>query len=215
MKVLHLLFCVLLLSGCASSYRTVGPPHQPFQQESNNDPVQVGYRYNVLQETGNNKNARKAEKKGVQVVALRLTNTTDRTLVVGQDIQLYAGEYPVTPLSYMRTYNSVRQKAPLYLLYLPLTHMPVTIGYFPVGLVIGPGVALGNMFYAKRSNKKLLADLREYKIDQLEIKPGETVYGLVGLRVNTRKPITAQLLEEESVGDDYYIEDYETRRKGN
>jgi hypothetical protein len=53
---------------------------------------------------------------------------------------------------------------------------------FPIGIIIGPGIAGGNMLAASSANKKFKQDLLDYNLLGKKIKPGETVYGLLGIR---------------------------------
>jgi hypothetical protein len=52
----------------------------------------------------------------------------------------------------------------------------------PIGLVIGPGLAGGNMIAASSANKKFQTDLTTYNLNGMTIKKGETVSGLIGIR---------------------------------
>lgn len=54
----------------------------------------------------------------------------------------------------------------------------------PIGLIIGPGIAAGNLIAASSANKKFKNDLREYSLQGKRIPKGETVYGLIEIRAN-------------------------------
>ncbi|AHM61580.1 hypothetical protein D770_16630 [Flammeovirgaceae bacterium 311] len=227
MYQLKALFCVLciavLFSGCAGSYRTINPDRIPYQQQPENldAAVEVGYHYNILTELGNKKFARKEKKKNLNLVAVKITNNTDRTLIFGKDILFRTEGQLISPVSHMRTFRTLKHKTPLFLLYLPLVHLNVTTieqtnsGYkqrfYPVGLIVGPILSFGNMFKAHSNNKKFLKELKEYNLQDKAIKPGETVYGLLGVQKATFKPIEAEMRVkgDKIVQDDYYIEGYE------
>jgi hypothetical protein len=51
---------------------------------------------------------------------------------------------------------------------------------FPIGLILGPGIAGGNMIAASSANKNFKKELIEFDINGKIIKKGETVYGLIG-----------------------------------
>jgi hypothetical protein len=226
MYQLKALFCVLciavLLSGCAGSYRTINPESLPYQQQQSNTDaaVQVGYHYNILTELGNKKFARKEKKKNLNLVAVKITNNTDRTLIFGKDIFLRSEGQLVSPVSYMRTFRTLKHKTPLFLLYLPLIHLNVTTveqthsGYkqrfYPVGLIVGPILSFGNMLKAHSNNKKFLKELKAHKLQDKEIQPGETVYGLIGVQKSTFAPIEVEMRVkgDKIVQDEYYIEGY-------
>ena len=52
----------------------------------------------------------------------------------------------------------------------------------PIGLVVGPGLAGGNMIAAGSANKKFKTEMLEYNINGTLIKKGETRYGLIGIK---------------------------------
>lgn len=52
----------------------------------------------------------------------------------------------------------------------------------PIGLVIGPRVTFGNMVWAEHANEALLAEFDAYDLSNIEIKKGETGYGLIGFQ---------------------------------
>ena len=54
----------------------------------------------------------------------------------------------------------------------------------PLGLVIGPGLAGGNIIAASSANKNFQNDLLENDIIGKVIKKGETVYGIIGIQSN-------------------------------
>ncbi|MDJ1501878.1 hypothetical protein [Xanthocytophaga agilis] len=57
-------------------------------------------------------------------------------------------------------------------------HTTVT-NSFPIGYVVGPGLVIRNMMVAGNVNKRFVEELGKYSLINREIKPGETVYGLV------------------------------------
>jgi hypothetical protein len=56
-----------------------------------------------------------------------------------------------------------------------------TSSSFPIGLILGPGLAGGNMIAASSANKKFNTDLNDYDLNGKTIKKGETSYGLIGI----------------------------------
>lgn len=218
-----LLFAVGIAVGmtsCAGSYHSINPQPLPYgYAPKTNAQVQLGFHYNVLTEHRNKKFARKERKKNIQLVAVKVTNTTDRSLTFGQDMQMYAGGMPVVPLDQQITYKSLRQQAPLFLLYLLFTPMQftttevqngqVTQNSFPLGLILGPGLALGNMLVANGNNKKFEQDLNTYDLTNRQIAPGETVYGLVGITRSYTAPLEVRMIkdvEPVQANDEYYKE---------
>ena len=212
-----------MLSSCAGTYNSINPQTLAYgYAPKSNTQVQLGYHHNVLTEHRNKKFARKEHKKNIQLIAIKVTNNTNRSLTVGQDIQMYSGSVPVLPLDQEITYKSLRQQAPLFLLYLLLT--PSQFYYsdgsstsyssqnqvesFPIGLILGPGLAIGNMLVASSNNKKFEEDLTRYNLMNRTIAPGETVHGLIGTTKSYTEPLEMRIITVHPVeaSDDYYKE---------
>jgi hypothetical protein len=179
------------------------------------EPVVLGYRHDVASYRGNKKLARKEAAKGVRLTAVQITNNTDRPLIVGQDVQLLINAGPASPLATGMVYHQLRQSPPLFLFYLALTPTTITStrlenGYyqenhFPIGLILGPALALGNMVRASKNNDKFLRELHQYDIMGKTIYPGETIYGLVGLNYSTHAPLSIMIVEPPTASSqDYY-----------
>lgn len=66
-----------------------------------------------------------------------------------------------------------------------------------LGLLIGPGLAGGNLITASSANKNLKNDLLTFNLRDKKIEIGETVYGIIGLRADNY--VTLKLKIEESV----------------
>jgi hypothetical protein len=149
----------------------------------------MAYKYDVLREKGNKKYSRKELKAGVRIVALRITNTTGKTIKIGDNARIYTGSSEIRMWPSDLAYRKIKQTVPLYLLYLLLTPMEATTGdpysgsseTFPIGLIIGPGLAGGNVAVAATANTRLKEDLLQFELSDKTIKPGETVYGLVAI----------------------------------
>lgn len=191
------------LTSCAGLYRPINPPHVNYTNNTVNEGISFSYRYDVLREIGNKKYAKKERKHGLKVVAIKLTNNYDVPFKIGSDLVLYTGENPVGMLDPMIAKRLLKQSAPTYLLYLLLTDLQLysTDSYgrvtesVPIGLALGPGIALGNLATAASSNKKLQRELIEYNIAGREIQPGETIYGLIVIRQYGYDPISVKLTE--------------------
>ena len=65
---------------------------------------------------------------------------------------------------------------------------------YPVGLIIGPAVALGNMAVASSANKKFKEELDRYSIFNRVIKKGETGYFLIAISSTTFQPINLKII---------------------
>ena len=107
---------------------------------------------------------------------------------MGDNARLYSGDAEVRLWPPDLIHKKIKQKTPLYLLYLLLTPMEFSTtsnGYetnsVPIGYVIGPGLAAGNIAVAASANTRLKNELMDFDIMDKEIKSGETLYGLVGI----------------------------------
>ncbi|MBD0830609.1 hypothetical protein [Aestuariibaculum sediminum] len=189
-SVLVVVTC-LTLTNCASRYKPLNPSTVNYVSQTENKNLKLEYRYSLLEK----KYAKKEIKKGVKLVALKVTNNSDKTIVFGQDATLnYANGTPVTILNTEETFKSLKQHSALYLLYLLLTPVNFytyetnsygvqeTTSSTPVGLVLGPGIAAGNVILASSSNKKFKNELQQNEIIGMTIQPGETKFGLIGLK---------------------------------
>lgn len=194
-----ILFLVLFISGCASTYKAINPPQLYYTAHSSRDSILISYKYNVLQQKGNKKFAKKEQRKGIQIIAIKLTNKTDRTINIRKDITFYSGDTPIYPMAPVDIKNKIRQSVLSYLPYLLLTFTTVIVSNdysdvsYPVGIVVGPGITAANMAVAATANKKLLSELNDYNILDRNIDPGETVYGIIGVRNTGYGPISVRL----------------------
>lgn len=157
---------------------------------SQTNDVVFEYKYSLLEDSY----AKKERKKDVKLVSIKITNNSERDLVFGKDIRLTYenGSSPIV-MDKNKLYKSLRQKSGNFLFYLLLTPMTFnttssTNGRIeetnstPIGLVIGPGIALGNLAVSSSANKKFKSDLEKFDIQGTTIAKGRTVFGLVGIR---------------------------------
>lgn len=191
-----ILFISLIISSCAATYKPINPRSLNYNKVDSDNSISIGYRYDVLSERGNSKYAKKEKKNGIDVVAIQITNNTDNVINVGRDCEFYVGQRPITPMGPQVVHGTIKQLVPAYAPYLllTLTKFYVSNGYsttvYPIGLLLGPGITIGNMALAGSSNKKMLMELMSYNILEKDIQKGETVYGIIGIRDSGYGPIT-------------------------
>jgi hypothetical protein len=186
-----LLVC-LLLSNCASSYKKIAPETLNYSSKNSLNGITFEYKYDLLtkkykkQESGNR----------IKVVAVKITNNSDIDYVFGNTLNLtYENGDSVLLLEKEQTFQIIRQRPASYLWYLLLTPIQFYSGTttnsygqteatnsFPIGLILGPGIAAGNMIASSNANKNFKNDLTKYSIIGKTIKKGETVYGLLGIQ---------------------------------
>ena len=200
-NVLAAVCAVVMMSSCASSYQAIYPQGLHYVANEHTEDISLSYRYNVLQEGGNKKYAKKEAKKGMELVAIKITNHTDRSLSFQDDIQLFAGTQHAYPMSPKLAHQQLKQNAPIYLLYLLMSPLQLytsngngTVSSFPIGLILGPGIAGINVATAASANKNFLSELQEMDLSQRTIGPGETVHGLIALSNTGYAPLRAKVI---------------------
>ncbi|WP_020531676.1 hypothetical protein [Flexithrix dorotheae] len=189
---------ILILSSCASGYTTINPANIYYQSSSDHGSVSFAYKYEVLNERGNKKYAKKEVKKGIKLVAIKVENHSNEDLVFGKDYVVYSGDRPVNLLESSFIHSQLKQGVPIYLLYLLLTPMQFTSNEESthIGLVIGPGITLGNMIGAGTANANFKKELENNLLNNREIKSGETVYGLIGIVDNGYNQLTLKNINQ-------------------
>jgi hypothetical protein len=197
---LLLLFFIAILTSCASGYKAIHPDslNYPSISEDGN----FSFKYNVLKDKRNKKFAKKEDKFRVRIVAVKIKNTTGKTLKYGENYVITSGTTEVRILEPDVASYQIRQKVPTYLLYLLLSGSTIntsgdpynTSDEIPIGYVLGPGLAGLNMAVAAGANKHLRQDLTEHSIIGRDIKNGETFYGLVGIQDNGFAPLSLKLM---------------------
>jgi len=194
------LICVcLMLFGCAAGYRPIDPERLVFSSTENSSGVKFGYRYDVLSFRGNRKSAKKEGKKSVRLVALKIENNTGKTLKLGDNISLFAGDNNIYPMDQETIFRLLKQTAPVYLLYslvvLNKTECDDITGECKTSLLfpIGIPIAIGNMAVAGTANRRFLDELMRYNLVNKEIAPGKTVYALVGISDTGFQPLKVEV----------------------
>ncbi|MFD1628719.1 hypothetical protein [Pseudopedobacter beijingensis] len=194
-------FSVIFLASCAGGYNFI-KPQQAVYTEPDTGLLKLSYKYDVLRAAGNKKYVKREINSNIRLVSLKITNNDSRSVKFLRDFAIYSDHdfLNVIPLDVVHT--QLKQRAPLYLLYLLLTPAKLyktemqTNGIaknetiFPVGLIIGPGIALGNMIRANSANNKFKKELIEYNLFDREIKAGETVYFIIGIKEGGFRPLS-------------------------
>lgn len=193
-KLLMLVMGIAAFTSCASGYRPVSPQSLNYVSTNVNDGVTLQYKYDLLQK----KYEKKETKKGIKLVAVSVTNNSDKDLIFGKDLVLnYENGNDVYMMDKENIYTTVKQKPATHLLYLLLSplnlYVTTTNSYgqttssssFPIGLILGPGLTAGNLLTASSANKKFKNDLALYDLQGVLIKKGETRHGLIGIKSDT------------------------------
>jgi len=201
MKLLKITILLLVFTSCASGYRTITPSAINYTSKSTDKEVLLEYKYELLEK----KYKKKELVKGIRLVAIKLTNNSDKDLTFGKDIKLtYNDGGEIYIMTHDKVFKSLKQSPASYLWYLLLTPLQFTTtqntnGFttqresFPVGLIVGPGLAGGNMIAAGSANKKFEQDLLDYNLEGKIIKKGEVVSGLIGIRTDEYNSIQVKV----------------------
>lgn len=201
-----LVVLTLLLNSCASGYKKINPETLNYGSKSMESNILVEYKYNLLDK----KYKKKETKNNIKLIAVKITNNSEKDIVLGQDFKLtYENGNDVSLMETERLFKTIKQSPASYLWYLLLTPMQLYSGTtttsngfytetkpantFPIGLIVGPGLAGGNMIAASAANKNLKNDLRQYDLQGKTITKGTTVYGLIGVNSNSYDAIKIKM----------------------
>lgn len=189
-KITLLFIAISTLTNCASGYKMIEPKSINYVSTNVADNVKLEYKYDLLDK----KYAKKELKTGVKLVAIKITNNSDRDLMFGRDLKLtYQNGTEIFIMENDKVFKTLKQSPATYLFYLLLTPMNLyttdsngqQTSSTPIGLVVGPGLAGGNMIAAGSANKKFKTEMLEYNINGTVIKKGETKYGLIGIKADS------------------------------
>jgi hypothetical protein len=191
------------LCSCATSYKQIQPSTLTYSGSSSEGGVTLGYRYDVLREKGNKKYAKRESLRGIRVIAVKIANNSSTALTIGQNCSLMSAVGPVSIVDPSVVHVQLKQGVPIYLLYLLMTPLQFNVtrssgnsvetSSTPIGFVLGPALAIGNMAAAGGANQNFLRELEKYNLANKTINPGETVYGLIGIRDIGVNPLRLQI----------------------
>jgi len=197
-KISFLITFSILLNSCASGYKKIDPTTVNYSSKSIENNIALEYKYQLLEK----KYKKKLSKNAIKLIAVKITNGTQKDIVFGQDFILsYENGKEVGIIDKEVLFKTIKQSPASYLWYLLLTPIQfysgtetTTNGYytetkpanaFPIGLIVGPGLTATNMITASSANKKFKTELSEFDINGKTVKKGETVYGIVGIYSNS------------------------------
>ena len=132
-------------------------------------------------------------------MAVKITNSTERDLRLGEDVFItYETGQKVYLMDNDQVYSLLKQGTGWYAFYLLLTPLTLEVNNsepFPIGYAIGPGLAGVNMMTSSNSNKRFQLDLIEYDINGSIIKSREIKYGLIGIRTDLYEALSVEVKE--------------------
>ncbi|MCD8413767.1 hypothetical protein LNI90_04835 [Tenacibaculum dicentrarchi] len=163
-KTISILVLLFLATSCASGYKTINPETLNYVSKSTDKGVILEYKYELLKK----KYHQKELLKDIRLIAVKLTNNSDKDIIFGKDLKLtYDDGAGLYIMENEMVFKSLKQSVASYLWYLLLTPLRFyttdsSNGYnqqtssTPVGLIVGPGIAGGNMIAANSANKKFI-----------------------------------------------------------
>lgn len=203
-KKVNVIIClsiILIISSCASGYKTIQPNTVNYLSSNEVDNVKLEYKYNLLSK----KYLKKEQKKQIKLATIKIKNNSDKDYTFGDNLNVvYSNGNQVDLIENSRVYSMLKQNTPVYLLYLLLTPMRFevyetnngfteTTSSTPIGLFVGPAIAGGNMIVAGSANKKFKTELEEYNLVNKTIKSGETKYGIIAINSNSSESLKLKL----------------------
>jgi hypothetical protein len=198
---------LLILSGCASSYKPLRPNATYYPTTNTESGLEFSYKLGVLRENGNKKYAKREDRKAIRLASVKIVNTSDRSYTVGSNLKFYSGNSELILIDPATLHRELKQGVPIYLLYLLMTPIQFystnssgQTTSTPIGVVLGPGLAIGNMVGAGGANQNFLKELNTFNLINKTIKPGETVYGIIGIRDIGYNPINIKVLNNQQAG---------------
>lgn len=79
----------LLLSSCAVRYKAINPPDLEYTNLTHQNGFDIFVKHDVLRKAWNFKYSRKCERKDIEIIAVKLTNTPDSVLYVDSDLSFW------------------------------------------------------------------------------------------------------------------------------
>lgn len=207
-KISSLLVFAMLLNSCASGYKKINPEAINYASKSIESNILLEYKYDLLER----KYKKNETKNNIKLIAVKITNSTDKEIVLGRDFKLsYENGNEVSLIETEQLFKTIKQSPASYLWYLLLSPLQLysgttttSNGYytetkptnsFPIGLIVGPGIAGGNMIAASSANTNFKNELMQYDLNGKTIKNGETIYGLIGINSNSYDAIKIKKVE--------------------
>lgn len=187
MKNISFLLFAILMSGCAGSYKSLDLATLNYTKGSGtSNTYSTEYRYDILSTRSNKKYAKKEDKSGISLVAIKFTNNSEEA-VKGSELSFFNGDQQITPVDKETVYKKLKQGSAIYLLYLPIVLTQTDCSNFggcetKVLFPIGIPLALINILISSSSNSTFKKELVEYDFENKVIQPGQSEYAIIGVK---------------------------------
>ena len=195
-RIYILVIFTALMSSCAAIYNPIEPSYLSYELAGNYSGLKLSYRYGILAELNNKRYAKKENKQKIKLVAVKIENTSNQTLVLGKDFYLTSNGQAIDFVNTADAYQKLKQKNWQALSFLLLALTPpvqttngASVADFPLGMVAGPMLAAGNIFVAINANKQFRSELESNSLLGSTVKPQETRYGIIIINAAEENPI--------------------------
>lgn len=181
-KIVILSSTFILALSCAVSYKPLCPEEFVYYNKLVSDSIEVGYNTKILNSSDNIYAQRKAKKKNVNFIGLRVENKSDKTINLSEDFVFLATDSIIIPLSVDESYNYLKQKPAIY--YLSLLSVSLSVGSGGAGAVVFINplslvYAVPNSIIAGIANKNMKEEFYSYDYYKTVVLPGEISYSFL------------------------------------
>lgn len=182
---LLLVFIVTLLSNCARPFQPLAVETRSFSQTASTTGVLIAYdTFDILKVSNNRRYTKKARKRNLQFLPVKLTNNTNDTLMIAQtDLQVFK-EYEAVSAPSLEKLSRIRQVSWPYLLFIwgdfntGSSSGDIDIRYNYV-LPVGTAWGVTNFLVARVANRKFKEAMQQYATFPIAVPPGQTNYALL------------------------------------
>ena len=180
MKIIKLIIVLLfttIITGCASSFKTIKPKNQEFSHKIETKELTIEYNPNILNHSKNTRFQKKADKKNISFIVGKFTNKSSDTLNLAENVI-----FNIEQKSVNETFSKLKQKPWTYFLALISAGFTISsegnsgyLGFNPFGFIY----AIPNFVVATIANNKMKKELNKYDLNNINIPPNESKYGLI------------------------------------
>ena len=198
-----LLTAALGSGGCAYSYKPIQTSDLDYPHVQTSGPYEISYRYKMLDYSTNTRWGRKAAKKGVYVVGVRIQNNADQALTLNEGtLHIRAGEEPVWPINGATAAAAIKQATAPHLLWslLWVTFYRTTStdgsrsgSETTIALPVGVPIAIANFMKGRSANRAIKEDFASQDLLSRTIPAGDSAEGLLFLSNASYRPLTFEI----------------------
>jgi hypothetical protein len=192
-----------MLYSCATQHKPIaGIRDWAFQRGQFDAALDFSYTDQVLKLTGNKRADRWANRKNIEVIAVKMINNGKHP-IHGTQLQLFSGDKPIEIVQNEWLARKVRQRQSPGL-FLTIPFMIIESAFWskleeddddPYSdtypeedpLLISAEVAEADEKRRKTANFNLNEELKKFRVSSMIYQPGKPVFGVIGIR--TRKPL--------------------------